>query len=220
MGSIDYIPHAFNALFNWLVNFTGYLTENLSRFGIADSDLTALDAEIEAFKTAHAKAEHPNAGKADRLDRKEKAKAVTKSVRGFVNEHLRYNHNVTDEDRVKLGLNVADSKPTAATKPETWPVATVNIAGPRMLRLDWHDSQSASKAKPAGVHGCEIRYAILDAPPVSTEDLMRSEFSTRSYLVLTFDESQRGKTVYLCLRWENSRGEKGPWNNFVNAMIP
>lgn len=37
---------------------------------------------------------------------------------------------------------------------------------------------------------------------------------------LTFDENQRGKTVYFALRWENTRGEKGPWSQIVSSIIP
>jgi hypothetical protein len=31
---------------------------------------------------------------------------------------------------------------------------------------------------------------------------------------------QRGKTVYFALRWENTRGEKGPWSEIMSAIIP
>lgn len=219
MRTKNYIPHSFNALASWLSNFWSYLNENLQRFGIAESKLTVLEAQIEAYRIANEKAEHPNAGKADRLDRKEKAGVVSQTVRSFVNEYLRYNSAVTDDDRINLGLHVPDTKPTAMTKPETWPLVTVRSIGPRQLRLDWHDSDSSSRAKPSGIHGCEIRHAILDSPPASNDDLLRSEFSTRSSHVFVFDESQRGKIIYFCLRWESTRGEKGPWSEIISAVI-
>jgi hypothetical protein len=52
------------------------------------------------------------------------------------------------------------------------------------------------------------------------EDLIHSAFDTRSPFTLSFDENQRGKTVYFCLRWENTRGEKGPWSEIVSGIIP
>jgi hypothetical protein len=35
-----------------------------------------------------------------------------------------------------------------------------------------------------------------------------------------FENDQRGKTVYFALRWENTRGEKGPWSAIQIAIIP
>ncbi|MDR1339327.1 MAG: hypothetical protein LBK58_04670 [Prevotellaceae bacterium] len=43
---------------------------------------------------------------------------------------------------------------------------------------------------------------------------------THSPFELAFDESERGKMVYICLRGENTRGEKGPWSEIVKAVIP
>ena len=220
MSTPNYLPRAYKALMGWLLNFTSYLDTNRQRFGIAEVEIADLTAKYEAYRLSHEKADSPNAGKADRLDREEKALAVSKTVRNFVNARLRYNSLVTDDDRVNLGLNVPGTKHTPAPKPETWPLVTLRITGPRIVRLEWHDSTTASKAKPPGVHGCEIRYAILDSPPTSNDDLIRSEFSTRWYHVFNFDESKRGKTIYFCLRWENTRGEKGPWSDIINTVIP
>jgi hypothetical protein len=82
------------------------------------------------------------------------------------------------------------------------------------------DNGSSSKAKPAGVHGVEIRWMFLEHPPVSVNELANSAFDTGTPFTLNFDESDRGKTVYFCLRWENSKGEKGPWGEIVSAIIP
>jgi hypothetical protein len=30
----------------------------------------------------------------------------------------------------------------------------------------------------------------------------------------------RGKTVWFRLRWENNRGQKGPWSELYSAIIP
>ncbi|MDR2040848.1 MAG: hypothetical protein LBP98_00830, partial [Tannerella sp.] len=153
--------------------------------------------------------------------RKEKAEAVSKAVRNFVNAFLRYNENVTDEDRVNLGITVPDTTPTTPREPETMPVVTL-IDSSVIMRLTLHykDSMSMSRAKPHGVHGIEIRWAILDGAPVTTADLVNSEFGTRASHTFIFEENQRGKTVWFRLRWENNRGQKGPWSELYSAIIP
>jgi hypothetical protein len=50
--------------------------------------------------------------------------------------------------------------------------------------------------------------------------LSYSEFNTKPPFTLSFHGEQRGKTVYFALRWENTTGEKGPWSEIENAIIP
>jgi hypothetical protein len=217
----NYLPQAYAPLLNWLTNFISYLVANLARFGIPTAKVDPLQTKVNEFQTAQTVAEHPNAGKADRLNRKEKAAAVSKAVRVFVNAFLRFNENVTDEDRVKLGITVPDTTPTAQHEPSTMPLVTL-IDSSIIMRIILHyrDSMSAGRAKPYGIHGVEIWWAILDVPPVTTADLIHSEFSTRSSHTFIFDENQRGKTVWFRLRWENNRGQKGPWSELYSAIIP
>ncbi|MDR1326304.1 MAG: hypothetical protein LBK00_09750 [Treponema sp.] len=49
---------------------------------------------------------------------------------------------------------------------------------------------------------------------------MNSEFDTANPFTLKFDENQRGKQVYFCLRWESSTSLKGPFGEIYSAIIP
>jgi hypothetical protein len=61
---------------------------------------------------------------------------------------------------------------------------------------------------------------MRDTPPDSLKDLVNSSFDTHTSFTFEFRGDERGKTVYFCLRWENTRGQKGPWSKIVNAIIP
>ena len=89
----------------------------------------------------------------------------------------------------------------------------------RRLTIHFRDSESTSAAKPKGVHGAEIKWLIADEKP-HVEDLQNSSFDTRTPYTLEFSDAQRGKTVWLSLRWENTRGEKGPWCEMISAIVP
>jgi hypothetical protein len=45
-------------------------------------------------------------------------------------------------------------------------------------------------------------------------------FDTNSPLDIEFTEEDRGKVVWFAVRWENTRGEKGPWSEIYFAIIP
>ncbi|MDR1223605.1 MAG: hypothetical protein LBL07_12120 [Tannerella sp.] len=222
MSAKDYLPKAYALLLEWLITFLSYTKLNKVRFGVSDDDIDTFNAVVALYKAAQEAAILPNAGKADRVKRKELAKTVSLTARDFVNLRLRYNPAVTDEDRVNLGLTVPNPGPSPTPEIKTWPVVVlIDTSVIMRISLRFRDSDSVkSSAKPYGVHGGEIRWCILDHPPVTTEDLIHSEFSTRASRTFVFDENQRGKTVYFRLRWENMRGQKGPWSEIYSAVIP
>ncbi|MDR3267636.1 MAG: hypothetical protein LBT83_01030, partial [Tannerella sp.] len=125
-----------------------------------------------------------------------------------------------NEDRLSLGLHIPDSTSTPLTPPESWPEAIIKLPGERRISVGFRDYGSLLRGKPDHVQGCEIRYVISDTKPASIDEMLASVFSTRSPYIFTFDENQRGKTVYFCLRWENTRGQKGPWSAIYSAIIP
>jgi hypothetical protein len=135
-------------------------------------------------------------------------------------KNLESNPRVSDEDRRSMGIVIPSSSKMIVPAPGSYPLFTSDSSIIRQIKINFRDSASSSKAKPYGVHGVEVRWSILEAPPVNVKDLSTSSFDTRSPLTLEFEEDQRGKTVWFCLRWENTKGEKGPWSEIGSAIIP
>jgi hypothetical protein len=104
--------------------------------------------------------------------------------------------------------------------PKTYPDFSIDSSVLRLLSIIFRDHGSTSRAKPHGVHGAEIRWDILDARPTDISDLSHSAFDTHSPFTLEFGDRERGKTVWLCLRWESTTGKKGPWSEIQSAIVP
>jgi hypothetical protein len=221
MQKADYIPGSYPGLEGWLTNLATVTRTNQTRFEIPPAKVDALEAVADDYSTANAAAESPAANKIDRQLRKETAVTAKRAARGFVNLHLRYNPNVTNEDRIALGLKVPDTTPTQKTVTGSHPLITADTSTLLHVKLHIRDSaMQKSHAKPPGVHGCEIVWAILDAPPTDTEDLIHSAFTTKAMHDFEFLEKQRGQHLFFRGRWENNRGEKGPWGEIGNSIIP
>ncbi|MDR3132970.1 MAG: hypothetical protein LBU42_02975 [Prevotellaceae bacterium] len=129
---------------------------------------------------------------------------------------------VTNIDLDAMGL---PKRPSGGNQPHPVPtshilVAKIIAAGPGELTIDYRDENSETKGKPFGVHGAELVYTISDTPITDHDDLLNSRIDTRTPFHLTFPDPQRGKTLYFSLRWENTTGEKGPWNQIQNTVIP
>jgi hypothetical protein len=109
------------------------------------------------------------------------------------------------------------------------PVATeipgftiIPLTGNR-IRIDFYPigaGEKDHKGKPKGQHGVEIKWGFSDVPVLDPTELDHSEIDTSSPYTFTFSANDRGKTIYLALRWENTRGLKGPWSPVESAVIP
>ena len=218
--SNDFIPKKKNDFFDWTNNaLMPYIIGNHAAWGIASTE--ALETLFATYKACYLTAENPETRTPAAIKAFHNARdEFENGLRKFLKSYITYNPLVTDRDRVNMHLPLHDTNPTPVQPPNSYPEFEVDSSVIRRLTLHFHNSGSASKAKPRGVHGAEIRQAILDTPPTLIEEIGNSAFATHSPYTMEFTEMQRGKSVYLCMRWETSKGEKGPWGEIVKAIIP
>ena len=127
---------------------------------------------------------------------------------------------VTAESKQAIGITIADTTKTPVAVPTTAPVG--RIEQPNRLEHNLHFADATTptlKAKPAGVRGCQIWVKIGTTPPASVSELNYLATDTRTPYVAQFDAADAGKTAYYWLRWENTKGETGPWSSAVSATV-
>ncbi|MDR1368782.1 MAG: hypothetical protein LBJ72_01460, partial [Dysgonamonadaceae bacterium] len=130
---------------------------------------------------------------------------------------VRENPVITDSDLEKMGFPKHSSGGhTPAQVAETAPYMIATAAGARIVDIGYGATQ-ASRSKPAGQHGIEVIHEISDTKP-ELEQMTRSDFDTRTPLRITFHDSERGKTLWFAGRWENTRGQKGPFGEIQSVI--
>jgi hypothetical protein len=151
---------------------------------------------------------------------KNEAKAAGKHIlRVFNNEFILYSTLVSDQDKVDMGNHI-HNPPSPIPDPHTRPEFSIKILDIMRLAIHFWDQGSSSKAKPYGIDGAVIYWAILDHAPLGIEELTNSVLATRTPYTLEFTEQDRGKTVYIAMRWQNEKGRKGPPSEIQSAIIP
>jgi hypothetical protein len=138
----------------------------------------------------------------------------------FLVQNLEYNTYISDDELAEISIYRKQFNNKPVQIPKNAPGCRTSSKGHRNLEFNFFDAETRKKAKPKGVHGIEFRCAILDTLPKDVDVLINSYFSTRTPLTLEFKESDRGKTIYFCVRWENTRGEKGTWSDIDSTIIP
>ncbi|MDR0410723.1 MAG: hypothetical protein LBH75_01955 [Treponema sp.] len=216
----DFIPHSDGVFLEWAKTLLAYVSPKLMAFNIPQEALTPIQGLFTTYETAFEAAQNPNRGKVDVLNKNEAKEALTQSLRFFIKAYLTYNPAVSDTDKKNMGLPLHDSTRTPVPVPTTIPEIELDSSIIRQVTAAFRDAGSKKRGKPAHVHGVELRWGLLDNPPLSVEDLKNSAFDTASPYTFTFDETERGKALYICPRWENNKGDKGPWGEIYKAIIP
>ncbi|MDR0337097.1 MAG: hypothetical protein LBI18_08405 [Planctomycetaceae bacterium] len=222
MASKDYLPRQDNALLVWASNFVTSLKKISTQIQFPDDLCDHLETLSADFGQKLQLAEAPDTRTKAAVQRKNDArKILERTLRQSIREYLAHNHFLTNPQRENLQLPIYKTTRTHAPIADTYPHIQIDSGTIRRLIIYFHDqSPHKSKAKPAGQHGVEIRWMISDVPIVNLEELKNSSICTKPPFMLEFKEHDRGKLVYFCLRWENTRGEKGPWSELETAFIP
>jgi hypothetical protein len=154
-------------------------------------------------------------------DLEDAEKAFIPVYRRLYSHYLKPNDLVTNANMESMGFpKRSDAKPTPNPPPTTHVGVKIVLPGPAEVDLHFFDFESMHRGKPKGVHGAEVKWGLFDTPPVDWSELPNSSFDTNSPLKLRFEGHERGKMLYFSLRWENTTGEKGPWNEMQNIAVP
>jgi hypothetical protein len=219
----SYIPRKDEEFFRWTFNFISYLASKAEQFNFPQEVSDSIQTKLADFGEKLRIADEPNTRTPVAVQAKNTAhKLLEKTVRNAVTEYLTHNHLVSDDDRVAMGIPVHKTTHTPSPVAHEAPDVDVDTSVLGCVTIHFFEKgHHHKKAKPAGQHGAEIAWVISDVPVTSTTKLIHSSFDTHTPLTLDFqDHDQRGQILYFAIRWENTRGEKGPWSAIQSTVIP
>jgi len=217
----DYIPQNDAEFDLWQTSLLEIAEANQAEWNIPPDDFALLKAKQSVWAAAFAKANNKqNRTSADVQGKNDARESYTKDLRGFIAQWLANNAKVSNSDRGRMGLTVKSGTRTPVPAPLTLPVGTIDFSIRRQHTISYSDEATPrSKAKPAGVHGCEIWMKIDGNAPVDASEMSYVATDTSSPYTVTFEGKHAGKIVYYWLRWVNTRGEHGPWSSTISAIV-
>jgi hypothetical protein len=220
----DYVPRKDREFRLWAINLIDNLAPLIVRLGISAERYARLVGLRDAYVNAQAVADDLNARTKMNVQAKNTARgSLERAIRQIVRQFMAYNPDLNDADRERLGLPIHKTTRTPVPVPTATPYFNlVPHTGSRVtVHYYAHDEKGIPKqAKPPGVRGVEIAWAILETPPRSYEDLVHSKTNTVSPYVFQFNLFDAGQRLYVGLRWENTHGEKGPWSVIQSVIVP
>ncbi|MDR3262641.1 MAG: hypothetical protein LBT78_12535 [Tannerella sp.] len=215
----DYIPRKDAEVVAWSANFATQVADNGSAWSISEQEVSDLQTAVTAFAALYAQANSPAKSPIIVAEKCAARTVLVGHIRALVNFRLK-NPVITDAQRIATGIPVHDTVRSTIPVPVSRPNIDIDVLDVRRLKVHFQNMGSAGKAKPRGVNGAIIVYAVLDLPPSSPAALTRSVLATRTPHTLEFTEQERGRTVYVAICWQNGKGERGPLSEIESAVVP
>jgi hypothetical protein len=195
--------------------------------------LAGLNDAYADWHAAYLKLKEPHTS-SDTLAKNLARKRDEKILRDFNNEFILYSSVVTPQEKEDLGNKPRDTHPTPVPRPASQVEADIVLPGPHLVELRIKELASLSGEPGRANYGVRIYWGVqgestagdrfrIASPPTSGGGLPHSTFTRRKKYRFDFSEEDRGRTVYFCLRYENSKGGKegeGPWGPIISAIIP
>lgn len=221
MSNSDYIPRTDPEFNIWQGNLIAEVDLNATTWNIPADVVTAVKGAQSTWTAAYLKADNVDNRTHGDVTMKNRARtAYEKKLRPFIQEYITFNSKITDGQRESMGLKVRNNSRTPAQVPETRPVGRIEFTQRLQHIIHFSDELSPlSKAKPAGVHGCEIWVKIDGESPKKASELNFLGTETETPYIASFDGEYAGKMAYYWLRWVNTKGQTGPWSVVVSATI-
>jgi hypothetical protein len=159
--------------------------------------------------------------------------ALTAKMR-FIKDRYFKEPPLQESDFVELLLKPKDKTPTPV--PTAQAEADVTYQGPAMLMLHMRPLAGTSLDGRSD-YGYRVYYGVLPHGGATVEEatgphrylmkaavhgneLPHSRFVRRRKELFIFSPEDSGKTACFCIRYENSKGQTGPWGPVFSAVIP
>jgi len=226
----NYVPSSDGGLHDWAKNLLEYAAEpeNYTRWRISEPGDPIFNV-LDDFAAKYEACKSPNRTPVEVTAKNVAKEKLVKDLRNYVQGFLIRNVNVTAEDRVLMSLPLRDVIPTNVPPPVTQAEGTLAFRGVGLVEMR-NIRPSTEKPDARAGYGVRIYYGIMGTPsetnrfriaerPKTGDDLPHSVFTRKKQHLFDF-AGENGQEVFFCMRYENSKGQPGPWGKIISAFIP
>jgi len=217
--SRDYIPRNMDKFYQFANHFIEYVGEHSGEWKVISTELqNEMLNQFNAFHDA-LNMSIKNQTPANNIRRNEARTVLEKSIRGMVNQFLRF-PPITDADRKEIGIPIRDTIRTQRTTVHETVEFIFETRGTNNLIIRFWQTGSDSKARPKGFSGAVIIWALSEEEPATNDDYTKHTLATRTPHTIEFDNRDSGKRVWVKICWQNARGIVGRWCEAKSAVVP
>ena len=216
----SYIPSRDAELGQWATNFSSLISSSPGTYGLVAGDATTIATYVNAFTTALAVVNNPGTKTKATVAAKDGAKAAMLDIVRPYAQQVRNNAGVSNADKTSLGVRIVDLTKTPVPPPNSSPLLNVLAATPGEHELRYADGNSPdSRSKPLGAIGLQLFVAVAAGSVNDPAVAPFRAFVTRQPYAVSFEPADNGKIATYFARWQNAKGQTGPWSNPISFTI-
>jgi len=228
----DYIPSNHEHFNRWFKNIRDYVIKtkktNPEWHHIPEAAVKGLTAAYKDWFKHYRPTLTPHTP--DKTAARNEARRRAEHVlRPFVQRYLKW-PPVTDADRANMELLIRDTTPTQTGAPKAQAGGDLVFPGVHMVEVRNIRPVGLADDKKRDKYGVRIHYGILSptgepgkwrisSEPRTGEDLPHSLLTRRKKHLFNFD-GESANWIFICLCYENTKGERGPFGSILKAAIP
>ena len=220
MANADWLPRNRSAQLTMAGTWFQIFSENEGYWKIPEEILTTLNGKVLIATNEMAiPAAERNAISNARL---KSAFADLTLVMRDLKRRFIFSPPLTDADIISIGLRPKDREPTPISEPTGQAEGTITFPGRAQLMLRLNHVAGTLRDIRA-YYGYRIHFGLYnttDIQPQNGSNLRESRFTRRKTALFNFSPADSGKTAYFSVRYENSKGDAGPWGPMFSALIP
>jgi len=218
-----YIPTRDSLLDQWGLNFSDLITADPALYGLDAADALAIQNAYDAFHAAYIIVSVPANRSQTTVATKNNLKNTFIQLARTYAQQIRNNPGVANDDKLALGLNLANNTPSPIPAPTSQPILSIIAGFPLAQQLRYADSNSpASRKKAPGSIVCQIYGRLtlaadpLPSSPTPTDFVIQG---TKNPVIQQFDPGDAGKFSTYWARFVNRNGLVGPWSDSVSQLV-
>jgi hypothetical protein len=208
----------------------------ITAWNVPATEVTELTALTVAADTALTQAMSSSRTPVITAQCKAAFEALVEKMR-FIKSRYFLSPPLTDSDFISLELKPKDTAKTPVPPPAGQAEADISRPGVHLLELHFRPIAGSPPDPHRSDYGYRVYYGIMPPggaaveaatgakrelmkAPASGNELPHSKFTRRKKELFDFSQEDSGKTVYFCIRYENAKGESGPWGPMFYSVIP
>ena len=151
--------------------------------------------------------------------------AFVKQLRLFIKSQIQTNPNITDDQRVTLGLKPHKGNRSKSTKPTDTPTVTVENANGELVKIFCKQQPgndgASRRGKPDGVKKVKVVYVVsaTNTPPKDPTACTQNVYSGKTAINIQLSVGDRGSYIFGYACWVNGLDQQGPWSALFSGLI-
>ena len=216
----DFIPRSDALALGFLQTFAGNIDLSPATYQMSLVEAAALVAAVNLFAVAYADSIDPLQRSPVKTAVKVETRANCENLVRRYASLIKYNGGISSAAKLAIGVNPVNPARSRVDVPASSPLLNVIGATPGSQTVRYADSTTPDRAaRPFGAASLQLFVAIAAGPVAHAEEAQFYGLFTKNPIAVGFDGADDGKVATYFARWNDRRGQTGPWSFPVSMRI-